>query len=66
MKKEDKHRIDDKEMKYLRLLCGLARMDRLRNETVWRIVDVRENFSDKVDRKVLNWFGYVERMARNK
>ena len=38
-------------------------MIRLRNETVWRRVDVREKFSDKVDRKVLNWFGYVEYMS---
>ena len=38
-------------------------MDRWRNREVRRKVGVRERISGRVDRKVLKWFGHVERMS---
>ena len=38
-------------------------MDRVRNEVVRGRVGVPEKLSGRVDRKVLKWFGHVERMG---
>ena len=44
--------------------CGVTRMDdRVRNEVVRERVGVPEKLSGRVDRKVLKWFGHVERMG---
>ena len=37
--------------------------DRVRNEVVRERVGVPEKLSGRVDRKVLKWFGHVERMG---
>ena len=50
-------------MKCLRSMCGVTRMDRVRNEVVRERVGVPEKLSKRVDRKVLKWFGHVERMG---
>ena len=51
------------ELKSIRSMCGAARMDRGRNEELKRKVGVKEKLSDRVDRKVLKCFGYVERLG---
>ena len=38
-------------------------MDKWKNENVRRRVNVRENVSDRVDRKVFKRCGHVERMS---
>ena len=38
-------------------------MDRWRNEVVRERVGVPESLSKRVDRKVLKWFGHVERLG---
>merc|ERR1711905_52257 len=47
----------------LRSMCGVTMWDRLRNEEVRERVGVPEKMSNRVDRKVLKWFGHVERMG---
>ena len=62
MKAEERNKLDVAEMKCLRNMCRVTRMDRLRNEVVRERVGVRENMSKRVDRKMLKWFGHIERM----
>ena len=63
MRVEERHKLDGAEMKCLRSMCGVTRMDRVRNEVVRGRVGVPEKLSGRVDRKVLKWFGHVERMG---
>jgi len=63
MKVEERDKLDVAEMKCLRSMCGVTRMDRVRNEVVRGRVGVPEKLSKKVDRKVLKWLGRVEQMG---
>ena len=63
MRVEERKRLDVAEMRCLRSMCGVTRWDRLRNEEVRERVGVPEKMSNRVDRKVLKWFGHVERMG---
>ena len=50
------------EMKWLRSLVGVSRMDRVRNEEVrWR-AGIEKESASRADQRVLRWFGHVERM----
>jgi len=66
MKVEERGKLDVAEMKCLRSMCGVTRMDRVRNEVVRERVGVPEKLSGRVDRKVLKWFGHVERMGSDR
>ena len=44
-------------------MCGVIRMERLRNEVVRERVGVPNKLSNRVDRKLLKWFGHVEHMG---
>ena len=49
------------EMKRLRSLVGVSRMDRVRNEEVrWR-AGIERELASRADQRVLRWFGYVEK-----
>ena len=48
-------------MKALRLIKGVTRLDRLRNEDIRRELGV-EGILDFVERGQLRWFGHVKRM----
>ena len=50
------------EMKCLRSLVGVSRMDRVRNEEVRRRALIERELASRADRRVLRWFGLVERM----
>jgi len=63
MKREEKNKLDVSEMQCLRSMCGVTRWNRLRNVVVRERVGVREKLSKTVDRKVLKWFGHVERLG---
>ena len=50
-------------MKCLRPMVGVTRWDRIRKEEIRRRAGIEETLAEnKVDRRVLRWFGYVERM----
>ena len=66
MRVEERDKLDVAEMKCLRSMCGVTRMDRVRNEVVRERVGVPEKLSKRVDRKVLKWFGHVERMGNER
>ena len=62
MRSAERRKVKGLEMKCLRSLVGVSRMDRDRNEEVrWRAGIERELVS-RADQRVLRWFGHVERM----
>ena len=50
------------EVKCLRSLVGVSRMDRVRNEEVRRRAGIEMELASRADQRVLRWFGHVERM----
>ena len=50
------------EMKYLRSLVGVSRMDRVRYEEVRRRAGIEMELASRADQRILRWFGHVERM----
>ena len=49
------------EMKCLRSLVGVSRMDRVRNEEVRRRAGIEWELASRADQRVLRWFGHVEK-----
>ena len=52
------------EMKWLRSLVGVPRMDRVRNEEVRGRAGIEKELPSRADQRVLRWFGHVERMDK--
>ena len=50
------------EMKCLRSMIGVSRLDRIRNEVVRARTGVRRELTARIDMNVLRWFGHKERM----
>ena len=50
------------DMKSLRSLVGVSRMDRVRNEEVRRRTGIEREVASRADQRVLRWFGHVERI----
>ena len=63
MKEPDRKRLDVFEMRCLRSMAGVTRLDRLRNEEVRRRTGVERKLSERVDQKVLGWYGHMVRMS---
>merc|ERR1712121_444092 len=63
MRREERNKLDVSEMQCLRNMCGVTRWNRLRNVAVRERVGVKENMCERVDKKVLKWFGHFERMG---
>ena len=62
MRSTERRKVNVLEMKCLRSLMGVSRMDRIRNEEVRRRTGIGREFASRVDQRVLRWFGHVERM----
>ena len=62
MKVTERQKLNVFEMKCLRSMTGVSRLDRVRNEVVRARTGVRRDLAAKVDVNVLRWFGHVERM----
>ena len=50
------------EIKCLRSLVGVSRMDRVRNEEVRRRAGIEKELASRTDQRLLRWFAHVERM----
>ncbi len=57
----ERKRLNVMEMRCLRNMCGVTRMDQVRNEEVRRTEVVKE-LAEQAEQGVLRWFGQVERM----
>ena len=62
MRSAERRKANVLEMKCLRSLVGVSRMDRVRNEEVRRRAGIERELETRADRRVLSWFGHVERM----
>ena len=62
MKVTERQKLNVFEMKCLRSMTGVSRLDRVRNEVVRARTGVRRKLAARVDMNVLRWFSHVERM----
>ena len=63
MKVTERQKLNVFEMKCLRSVAGVSRLNRVRNEVVRARTGVRRELATRVDMNVLRWFGHVERMV---
>ena len=62
MRRAERRKVNVLEMKCLRCLVVVSRMDRVRNEEVrWR-AGIERELASRADQRVFRWFGHVERM----
>ena len=62
MRSVERRKVNVREMKCLRSLVGVSRMDRVRNEEVRMRAGIERELASRADPRVLRWFGHVERM----
>ena len=62
MRSAERRKVNVLEMKCLRSLVGVSRMDTDRNEEVRRRAGIERELASRADQRVLRWFGHVERM----
>ena len=62
MRSAERRKVNVLEMKCLRSLVGVSRMDRVRNQEVRRRAGIEIELASRADQRVLRWFGHVERM----
>ena len=59
---ERRRKVNDLEMKCLRSLVGVSRIDRVRNEEVRGRAGIERELASRADQRVLGCFGRAERM----
>ena len=62
MRSAKRRKVNVLEMKCLRSLIGVSRMDRVRKEEVRRGAGIERELASRADQRVLRWIGNVERM----
>ena len=62
MRRAERRKVNVLEMKYLRSLIIVSRMDRVRNDEVRRRAGIKWELASRAGQRVLKWFGHVERM----
>ena len=62
MRSAERRKVNVLEMKCLRSLVGVSRMDRVRNEGVRRRAGIERELACRAAQRVLRWFGHVERL----
>ena len=63
MRTAQRRKVNVLEIKCLRSLLGVSRMDRVRNEEVRRRAGIVSELTTRADQRVLRWFGHAERMG---
>ena len=62
MRSAERRKVNVLEMKCLRSLVGVSRIDRVGNEEVRRRARIERELASRTDQRVSRWFGHVERM----
>ncbi len=62
----ERRKLNVMEMRCLRSMCGVTRMDRVRNEEVRGRTEVVKELAERAEQEVLLWLGHVERMEEKK
>ena len=58
--KGERRNVNVLEMKCLRIMVGVSRMDRVRNEEVYMRVGIERELASIVNQRVFRWFGCIE------
>ncbi|WP_289480288.1 hypothetical protein, partial [Klebsiella pneumoniae] len=66
LNKSEHKKVEAVEMDCLRSICGVRRIDRIRNEEVCRRCGKDASVGMKMDQSLLRWFGHVERMNEDR
>ncbi len=66
MGRAERKRLNVMEMNCLRSMCGVTRMDRVRNEEVRKRTGVVKELAERAEQRVLLWFGHVARMEEER
>jgi len=66
MSVNEKKKLEVFEMKCLRRICGVNRMDRIRNEEIRRRCGIGRGVLERAEERMLKWFGHMERMGRDR
>ena len=59
MRRAERRKVNVLEMKCLRSLVGVSRMDRVGNEEVQRRAGTERELASRADQRLLGWFGHV-------
>ena len=59
MRSAERRKVNVLEMKCLRSLVGVSRMDRVRNGEVRKRAGIERELASRADQRVLKWFGHV-------
>ena len=62
MRSAERKKVNVLEMKCLRSLVGVLRMDRVRIAEVRMRAVIERELASRADQRILRWFGHVERM----
>ena len=62
MRSAERRKLNVLEIKCLRSLVEVPRMDRVRNEVVRSRAGIERELASRAEQRVLRWFGHVERM----
>lgn len=62
MREDERKKLNVFEMRCLRSMLGVTRMDRIRNEDIRERVGIRSELAGRADQCALRWFGHMERM----
>ena len=66
MRSAERRKVNVLEMKCLRSLVGVSRMDLDRSEEVRRRAGIERELASTADQRVLRWFGHMERMDEHR
>ena len=66
MRSTERRKVNVLEIKCLRSLVGVSRMDRVRNEEVRTRAGIERELASRADQRVLRWFGHVEIMDKHR
>ena len=58
----DRRKVNVLEMKCLRSLVGVSRLDRVKNGEVHNRAGIEKELASRADQRELRWFGHVERI----
>ena len=62
LKKEDENRLLVFEMTCLRKILGVSRLDQIRNTTIRKSLDLKENLNERISQKRLRFYDHIMRM----
>ena len=62
MRSAERRKVNVLDMKCVRSLVGVSRMDRVRNEEERRRAGIERELASRADQRVWRWFWHVKRM----